>query len=193
MLRNSAGFSLPSYFSGISGLNVRTDGQRTCRNSRVKVGQPTSKGRHPPTPSAGSSTLRLLHPSVWRRSSRCRSTTTHASPQRLSSGARRWPGRARESEEAIEMSSGGWKLVLVHAHRHLLRRYAGLVRGCWKYARFSLRSLHHLADHILPSWHRARRVAPWCHAHWPNDGALGRRWWRSPVHHVARCRRLLRQ
>ena len=35
-------------------------------------------------------------------------------------------------------SSRGWKLVLVHAHRHLLRWYAGLVLGRWKHARFPL-------------------------------------------------------
>ena len=42
MIKNSAGFSLPLHFSGISGLNVQTDGQWTCRSSHVKAGKPTS-------------------------------------------------------------------------------------------------------------------------------------------------------
>ena len=107
MIKDSAGFRIPSYFSGISSMNVRTDGQRTCHSSHVKAGQPTSKGRHPPTPSIGWSTLRPSYSSVRGRSSR-RCSTTRTSPLRLSSGARRWPGHARESEEAIEASSGSY-------------------------------------------------------------------------------------
>ena len=47
MLKNSAGFSLPSYFSGIYGLNVRADGQQTCRSSGVKVGHPNLERQAP--------------------------------------------------------------------------------------------------------------------------------------------------
>ena len=46
MLKNSAGFNLPSYFSGIPGLNIREDGQWTCHSSRVKAWHPTSNGRY---------------------------------------------------------------------------------------------------------------------------------------------------
>ena len=84
-------------------------------------------------------------------------------------------------------------MILVHAHRHLLRRYAGLVLGCWKHARFSLGTLNHLASHVVPSRRRALRVAPWSHTPWLDDGAPGRRRRRSPVRDVARCRWLLRQ
>ena len=73
MLKNSVGFSLPSYFFGISGLNMRDDGQRTCCNSRVNAGHPTSKGRYPPSPGVGSSTSGPLCLSDWRRVSRASS------------------------------------------------------------------------------------------------------------------------
>ena len=84
-------------------------------------------------------------------------------------------------------------MILVHAHRHLLWRYASLVLGCWKHARFSLGTLHHLAAHILPGWRRARRDASGCHLPWIVDDALGQRWWRSPMSHVSHCRQLQRK
>jgi hypothetical protein len=106
MLRNSAGFNLPSYFSGISGLNVREDGQRTCHSSRVKAGHPSSKGRYPPSSGAGSSTSGPLRLSYWRWVSRRRSIVARAPSPRLSSWACRWSQRARGPDEAIETSSG---------------------------------------------------------------------------------------
>ena len=84
-------------------------------------------------------------------------------------------------------------MILVHAHHHLLWRDTSLVMGCWKHAHFSLGTLHHLAAHIVPSQRRALRVMPWSHTAWLDDGAPGRRWRRSPVRDVARCRWLLRQ
>ena len=90
-------------------------------------------------------------------------------------------------------SSRGWNAVLVCAHHHLLWRLASLVLGCWKHARFSLGTLDHLAAHVVPSRHWALLVAPRRHGPWLDDGTLGRRWWTSPVCHIARCRWLLRQ
>ena len=49
MLKSSVELNLPSYFSGIFGLNVRGDGQRTCHSSLVKEGHPTLKGRYLPS------------------------------------------------------------------------------------------------------------------------------------------------
>ena len=54
-------------------------------------------------------------------------------------------------------------MVLVHAHRHLQWRLASLVLGRWKHACFSFGTLNHLAAHVVPSWRRALRVAPWSH------------------------------
>ena len=77
-------------------------------------------------------------------------------------------------------SSRGWNVVLVHVHSHLLWRLASLVLGCWKHARFSLGTLHHLAAHVAPSRRWALRAAPWIHTPWLDDGAPGRRRRRRP-------------
>ena len=100
---------------------------------------------------------------------------------------------ARHPAVATGGRRGGGNMILVRVHRHLLWRHASLVLGCWKHARFSLGTLHHVAAHVLPSRCRARWVAPQRHTPWLDDDALGRRWWRSPVRHIARCRWLLRQ
>lgn len=106
MLKNSAGFNLPSYFSSISGLNVRADDQWTCRNSRVKAGHPPSKGRYPLSRGMGSSTSGPLRLSDWRWVLQNRSMVTHTSSLRLSFSTRRWSRRAQGLDEAIDTSLG---------------------------------------------------------------------------------------